>query len=361
MQHPLKAGAAAVEITPQQSMFLAGYPHVRRYSTGVHDPLLSSALYLQAGETRAMLIANDIIYVPKASVARVRQKMAQTLGIAEGNILISATHTHSGPETVDTLATEADSAVPKADVAYVSFMEEGMVEAAVRAAGGAVAAEVGLEVADATGVGTNRRDPAGPKDLTVPVMLVREASSQKPLAGMMVCSMHPTVLHEDSTLISGDFPGLARLALQKQLLGTDCPVLYHTGPAGNQSPRHVVRSNTFDEAQRLGTILARNAGEAIRRMRFEGEISLQCRRDSLSLAVKTFPSEAEAQKKLEQAVSQLARLRESGVPRAQVRTAECDWFGAQETLTLSRASTQGRLLAVAQTCMPAELQAILIG
>ena len=67
--------------------------------------------------------------------------------------------------------------------------------------------------------------------------------------------MHPTVLHEDSTLVSGDFPAMTRQYLQEHVLGADCPVLYHTGPSGNQSPRHVTRANTFDEAERLGGLL----------------------------------------------------------------------------------------------------------
>ena len=42
MPQRLLAGAATADITPQDSQFLFGYPHVRRYSIGVHDPLLSS-------------------------------------------------------------------------------------------------------------------------------------------------------------------------------------------------------------------------------------------------------------------------------------------------------------------------------
>jgi len=34
----LQAGAASVDVSPAGSQFLWGYPHVRRYSTGVHDP-----------------------------------------------------------------------------------------------------------------------------------------------------------------------------------------------------------------------------------------------------------------------------------------------------------------------------------
>ena len=49
MAGKLTGGAAAVEITPKDSQFLYGYPHVERYSTGVHDPLWTSALYLSDG------------------------------------------------------------------------------------------------------------------------------------------------------------------------------------------------------------------------------------------------------------------------------------------------------------------------
>lgn len=45
----LKAGAAKQDITPEQSLFLFGYPHVERYSQGTHDPLYASALVLDNG------------------------------------------------------------------------------------------------------------------------------------------------------------------------------------------------------------------------------------------------------------------------------------------------------------------------
>ncbi len=35
----------------------------------------------------------------------------------------------------------------------------------------------------------------------------------------------------------------------------DDDVIYHTGPCGDQGPRHVTRANTFDEAKRLGHLL----------------------------------------------------------------------------------------------------------
>src|SRR5689334_5849891 len=124
----LMAGAAKVDISPTRSMFLSGYPHVKRYSTGIHDPLLTSALVLEKGGQRVLFISNDIIYVSKQMVARARKRIARSLPIPEANILISASHTHSGPKMLDPLATEADEAVPKTDESYVKFVEDRIVD-----------------------------------------------------------------------------------------------------------------------------------------------------------------------------------------------------------------------------------------
>jgi hypothetical protein len=357
----LFAGAAQVDITPAGSVFLAGYPHVRRYSTGVHDPLLSCALYLRSGDEQALIIANDIIYLSKVSVARCRRDIAARTGVPEGNILISVTHTHSGPKMLDPIATSADRMVAKTDPAVVRFIEDRITECAVRAVSNASPAEAGLAVADATGVGTNRRDPDGAKDLDVPLLVVRTADTRKSLAAMLVCCMHPTVLHEDSTLISGDFPAMARQQLQRGILGEDCVILYQTGPAGNQSPRHVTRGNTFAEAERLGGILAHAAAEVIPFMEFHRDLPLRVQSTSVTLPLRSFPSEPEAQAKLDRAAARLRGLRESNAPRTQIRTAEVDWFGAEETLTLARAATSGELQKAADTAMRAEIQVISIG
>ena len=236
----LLAGVGVADITPHDSQYLFGYPHVERTSTGIHDPLLSSALYLSDGRTPLLFVANDIIFVGMATAQRVRQRIEAATGVPAANILVSATHTHSGPSTIDYISLADDPFVPKVDSRYLQRFEDGIVAAGTEAIRRAQPAEVGLAIADGTGVGTNRRDPAGPADPQVPVLLARSAANGAPIACMIVCSMHPTVLRETSTVVSGDFPGMARRFLQDHLLGPNCPVLHHTGPAGNQSPRHVL-------------------------------------------------------------------------------------------------------------------------
>ena len=357
----LQAGSAQVEITPKDSQFLFGYPHVERYSTGVHDKLWSSSLYLSDGKTDCLFIGNDIIFVGKDNVANARKRINEQTGIAAEHIMITATHTHSGPHTADYISNNADPAVPKADQNYVQFMEDCIVESAIKAHKNARPAKLGLAIADDTGVGTNRRDPSGPADHNVPVLMVR-SYDDKNIACMLVCSMHPTVMHEDSTLISGDFPGLSRIYLQENVLGKDCVVLHHTGPAGNQSPRHVTKANTFEEADRLGKILGKAVEKTIDQIDFKDNVDLATKVKLIDdLPKKVFPSVAEAEKKLKNAIDKLEYLRTSNAPKQETRTAECDWFGAEEALTLSKAANDGVLKNSYKACLPAEIQVIKIG
>jgi len=360
MSVSLQAGAAALEITPRDSQFLFGYPHVERMSTGVHDPLFTSALYLRNGERQILFSANDIIFVPRESAVRIRERIERDTGVPADHVLVSATHTHSGPLTVDYLSNEADPVVPKTDRAYVAFMEDQIVAAAVAAVINARPAEAGLATADGTGVGTNRRDPAGPADPEVPVLCVREAGQGAPLALMPVYCMHPTVLHEDSTLISADFPGMTRQYLQESVLSSETPVLYHSGPAGNQSPRHVTRGNTFDEARRLGKMLGRAVEAVMPRITYRSDLTVSAARTFVDPPTRSFPPVADAEEKLRKARERFEHLKAHGDPK-EARTAECDWFGAEETLTLARANEDGRLVEARDRCVPAEVQVLRVG
>jgi hypothetical protein len=166
--------------------------------------------------------------------------------------------------------------------------------------------------------------------------------------------------------VSADFPGFARRFLQDNLLGQDClgqpcPVLYYTGPCGNQSPRHVTRANTFTEALRLGEILGRAAAKVIPGISYASSLPLQGLQTFVDLPRKRFPPLPEARVKLEKAIRRLADLRLAGAPPKAVRTAEVDWFGAEETVTLVQAEADGRVEQAARLCLPAEVQVLKIG
>ncbi len=360
-ENKLIAGAAISNITPLKPHFLFGYPYVERISEGVHDWLLSSALYLSDGSTGLMLIANDVIFVTKASVARIREIITKRTGIPSDCILIGATHTHSGPVTVDYINSAHDPVVPKADPDYIRYMEDKISEAAINAYGIAAPAEAGFFVADGTGIGTNRHDPAGPSDLDIPVMIVK-GTDNRLIACMIVCNMHPTVLHEDSKLYSGDFPAFTREILQKKYFGSETPVLYFTGAEGNQSPRHVTKSNTFEEAKRIGGIIADSVGTILNQgIVFSAAIPLSSLQKFIELPKRRFPDPESARKHRDKSLEKFNYLKKNSPDRKAIRTAEVDWFGAEELLFLSKLAQSGELDNIYKTCLPAEIQIFKIG
>ena len=357
----LHAGAAVTDLTPRGSVFLYGYPHAKRDSTGIHDPLQCAALYLCGGGGQALFLANDLIHVSRDIAASVRRAIAAATGVPEEAIMITATHTHSGPVIVEHVSNAADGTVPKPDPTYLAWAAAQMVAAARAAFHAARPAELGLVVACSAGVGTNRHDPSGPSDPDVPVLVARARDDRAPIAAMLICAMHPTVLHEDSTLISGDFPHFARRFLQQHALEEACPVLYHNGASGNQSPRHVTRANTFSEAQRLGEVLGRAVAERLPALKYLRDAPIAVRQRFVELALRPLPSADSAQQALATAREKFTRLKREGAPRTAVRTAECDVFGAEETVELVRGARDGRLAAAARECSPAEIQVLEIG
>lgn len=339
----VKAGVSEINITPQNALQLCGYPFVERISTGTNDPLLASALYLSSGPAEVLFISCDLLYVENKLSASVRKKIEQRFGIPEFNILISATHTHSGPATVQFAAGSYDTSLKPVDKDYLIFLEDQLLQVAITAIENKQAAEVACFLANGKGLGTNRHDPDGPSDLSMPVLIVRDKNKEEVLACMVVCSMHPTVLHEDSTLYSGDFPGMARAILKEKYFTETTAFLFQMGTSGNQSPRYVTKSNTFEEAGRLGDILSTAIGEKLTELPFSDHITIKATAGTVELVRKNFLTTAEAREYEEKCRMVFGNLKNEKAAPQLVRTAEVNWFGAKELQHLSELSATGVL------------------
>jgi hypothetical protein len=294
-----------------------------------------------------------------AFMTTLRQEIASLTGIHFQNILVSTTHTHSAPVTMDLLAFRGDSHVPPADRSYQALIHARVVEAACQAQRAAVPAGVAFSRAWVEGVGGNRLSPDGPRDPYAHLMLIRESSTHRNLAVSLVYGMHPTVMHEDSTLVSADFPAFTRQALENHFPGAI--VLYQTGPAGNQSPRWHVNAQTFSEAERLGLKLAQVVLAGINDLpdtAFSSDISLVCANRHVSLPFKRFPPVAESEAHLQQAIEHYQELIRQDAPHGPRRTAEVAIFGAEELVVLSKAQETGELSILHNQYSQAEVQAI---
>ena len=361
----LRAGAAAVEITPKGPgpVALFGYPHVPRISEGVHDPLLAAALWLSDGERSAVLMALDLLLLDPPAARALRRAVAEALQTPEQCVFISCTHTHSGPISGTIVSWSRDPTVPRPDAAYQEWLIGQAVCAARQAARSAVPAGLAWTTADGRGVGGNRHRADGPTDPEAGVLAVRSLGDDRVFALAVVYGMHPTVLHEDSRLVSADFPHYVRRHLQERF-GDPLTVLYHTGPCGNQSPRHFAAGQTFSEAERLGRKLGQAVAESVARLRktdFLDACAPSGRLDSLALPRRSLPSVAEAERIVAECRRRHRRLEADAAPRADVRTAECAVFGAESTLTLATLETQGEIDRVLDECGPAEVHVLRIG
>ena len=354
----LQAGAATREITPAQPLQLCGYPHARRISSGVHDPLLASVLFLRNESSSVLLCSLDLIMLNSDVARRMRLSVSRALGTSESGVLISCTHTHSAPVTLDYLPFSGNGAMPPPDKSHIDLVEKRVIEAALDAKKQARPAGLAWGSGDGRGVGGNRHSPDGPTDPEVGVLAVQTHDNL--LAVALIYGMHPTVLHEDSTLVSADFPAYARLQLQ-EAFGRELVVLYHTGPAGDQSPRHHVTAQTFAEAERLGRKLGNAALDAIKGLKFTDDVALSSSLETVELKRREFPSVSKATEILAECLDNYERLRVEDAQRSDVRTAEVSVFGAEALLALVKAEQMGTLEQLLARLRPFEVQVLRIG
>ena len=354
----LRAGAATRDISPTLGVQLCGYPHVARLATGIHDPLLASVLYLENGTGGVVLAVLDLLML-NANVARdLRRSVAEALQLPEACVLISCTHTHSGPVSLHYLPWKGDPAMPPPDPAYLASVAHAVVEAALEAKSTAEPARIAWTTANARGVGGNRHAPDGVTDPEAGVLAV--STKQRWLSLAVTYGMHPTVLHEDSTFVSADFPFYTKAYL-RDALGPELTVLYHTGPAGDQSPRHFVSGQSFAEAERLGKQLGAAVVTSLDGLKFQDTADLGGVLVPVDLPRREFPGVEQAELQLAAQLDKYERLRASSAGKADLRTAEVAIFGAEGALRLAKAQRDGEIDNFLHAVQPFEVQALRIG
>jgi neutral ceramidase len=277
----LKAGAARIDITPQQPVTLSGYASRKGLSTGVHDPLSARALAFETAGKRLVLVATDIIGFYGGTDEFLRGALLKEFGLQPGELFLAAIHTHAAPTpTLDREHGHANN------VQYMEGLQGQLIEVVRRALDGMQPVRLGLGVGSCP-IGVNRRElrvsdkgessiilgrnPAGPTDKQVLVMKVAKADGT-PLAVAFDYATHGTSLGYDNYTISGDVLGLAEQFVEK-ILGCDVVAPAFAGASGNIDPWYRVLPgfNTEDgwvpEPVLLGTFLGEEVVHTYRDIR----------------------------------------------------------------------------------------------
>ncbi len=95
----LQVGFGREDITPAYSMPMRGYDNpMERWSQTVLDPLYTTCIaFRDADGNTVLLYHNDLCSTPATVFTFIRKEISEQTGIPVDNIMVSATHTHSGP------------------------------------------------------------------------------------------------------------------------------------------------------------------------------------------------------------------------------------------------------------------------
>jgi hypothetical protein len=93
-----RAGVATIDITPDRSLWMAGFAARTEPSQGVALPLHAKALALQCrNQPTAVLVTTDLLGVTAGMTDRVAGLVQRRHGLRRANLLFNASHTHCGP------------------------------------------------------------------------------------------------------------------------------------------------------------------------------------------------------------------------------------------------------------------------
>ena len=270
-----KVGVARELITPEQPMWMSGYSSRDRPADGKLTELWAKAMAIEDSQgNRLVLVTLDLIGIDRDTAARIQSRVAEQVGLPRKALVLSTSHTHSGPVVGYCLRSMVflDGAAWDLIDQYTSQLESKVVDVVTRAVADLRRAEIRWTVGRAH-FAVNRRNNVesdvpelrsaqrlnGPVDHDVPILVVREPSDAKqdaaelPKIRLVVCgyACHATVL--SGYQWCGDWPGYAQSALEKRFPGATAMVWAGCGADLNPLPRRDVElakqyGNEIDEA-----------------------------------------------------------------------------------------------------------------
>jgi neutral ceramidase len=287
-----KAGTAKADITPKKPIWMAGYGGRTKPSEGTLHPLWAKALALEdAKGNRAVIIGTDTLGMTASIYANLKARLAKEHKLSPAQIMLNASHTHTGPVLRGGLYD-----IYPLNVAHIKRIEEysaRLENEIVRITGEALKNLEPVTLKHGIGItrfGVNRRENKpysdvpkliaaqalkGPIDHDVPVLAVYKGLELKSVVFGYAC--HSTTLGIQK--FSGDYSGFTQIALEKSHPGALALFSAGCGADINPLPRRVVHL-----AERYGLMLAAAVEETLLQ-------KMQPLEPKLTTRIKTIPLE----------------------------------------------------------------------
>jgi hypothetical protein len=259
-----KAGVSRIDITPKESIWMAGYASRKKPSEGVRQRLQAKALALEdSAGVVSVLVTADLGGFRRDVSERIAASVTEKYGLPRERLVLNASHTHSGPvTTVRRYSTYPMNAGHKdAVLRYQAQLMDNVVQVIGVALENRVPATLSYEQGLA-GFAVNRRRAShreypGPTDHDVPVLAVKKTDGAL-LAIAFGYACHATVLSDYQ--INGDWPGYAQEAVEKRNPGAIAMFVNGCSADQNPLPRRLV-----ELAERYGDTIAIAIDDVLKR------------------------------------------------------------------------------------------------
>jgi neutral ceramidase len=278
----MRAAALSVNITPPIGLPIGGNVRDDNISRGVHDNLLCNIVLLQDNEKRVCFLSLDLLGLHYDSCQMIKNRICKKTGLSPKNILVSTTHTHSGPDVIDFFKEEIDPACLK----YVEDISEKVSDGVRQVFNQTDDIKMSFTKTSVSDLSFNRRlfmkngtmvmnweqpdekdvlQEAGPIDPDLYVISMTD-NNGKIKALLVNFTLHPAVLVGEDWLWSRDYIHYLDDSLKSQF-GNDVVILFVNGAEGNIN--HInygdkKQGRGFREAERIGKKLGFYVIEAMK-------------------------------------------------------------------------------------------------
>ena len=209
-------------ITPEKPVQIAGYDaRVDNDSRGIMKDLKAQILVSKRNEERFCLITIDSLGFTVELSNALRKRISEILPARMDQVMICFSHTHAAPNA----AVETD---------YYEFVCQTILKGVKKASESMVPVNAGWGIGENT-VGINRRGSSQPIDPRIGILKICEEGQEQIKVLVVRVTAHCNVLMPDNYLISPDYFGEAREALERRY---GCKVMMVQGASGDVRPRY---------------------------------------------------------------------------------------------------------------------------
>lgn len=314
---PLRAGMATIDITPPIGYRMSGYFR-ERLCTGIDNPLQAKALVLQQDDMQTAWVFCDLIGLNTDVSQAARKQITQATGIPVNNILITATHTHTGPLYYGALrdhfhaqAVARHGKDPREEVDYPAQLIERLEQVVKQAQQQCRPVQVEAGIVPQKGLSFNRRffmkdgpvrfnpgvlnpniiKPAGPIDPDLGIVLLRETEGGAVRAGLVNFALHLDTV--GGMRYAADYPYYLEQTL-RQTWGEDFVLFFGLGCCGDINHIDVTRNERL-KTDFIGRSLGQTVAKQADSLPPMAQPSLQVRQKRMSVPLQSYTQEQLAQ------------------------------------------------------------------